>query len=258
MATTAGSVGIRNESGSSGRAWYLSGARLAVVAVVVVAAAMLTWRLYQGAFAWKYGMDATAPEFDRYWMNLMYVNLGVILTGWVVTWGGLWLTRDRHLDRLTAHDELRRYINLVLWIFVYAFVVYFAGSFFAEGDASWHQTVVRDTSFTPSHIVLFYGTMPFYVMFGVGTLIYATTRLPRFAERVNVPLLVGVVGPFLILPNLGYNEWGHAFWLMEEWFTAPLHWGFVVLGWSLLALGGVLVTIVTHMRDVMARMPNDA
>ncbi len=31
---------------------------------------------------------------------------------------------------------------------------------------------------------------------------------------------------------------------MEELFTAPLHWGFVVLGWTALALGGLLIQII--------------
>jgi methane/ammonia monooxygenase subunit C len=60
-----------------------------------------------------------------------------------------------------------------------------------------------------------------------------------------------VVGPFLILPNLGYNEWGHAYWLTEEIFSHPLHWGFVILGWNALALAGVLMQIIARMRDLL-------
>jgi methane/ammonia monooxygenase subunit C len=56
-----------------------------------------------------------------------------------------------------------------------------------------------------------------------------------------------VLGPFLILPNLGYNEWGHAYWLTEEIFSHPLHWGFVVLGWNALALPGVAMQILHRM-----------
>jgi methane/ammonia monooxygenase subunit C len=80
------------------------------------------------------------------------------------------------------------------------------------------------------------------------------TRLPKFAARISIPLTLVVVGPFLILPNLGYNEWGHAFWLMEEVFTAPLHWGFVVLGWSLVALAGLLVQVVQHLSELMGKV----
>jgi len=125
-------------------------------------------------------------------------------------------------------------------------------------DASWHQTVVRDTAFTPSHVILFYGTIPLYILFGVGAFLYSVTRLPRFAERLSIPFTLAVAGPFLILPNLGYNEWGHAFWMMEEFFSAPLHWGFVVLGWSVLALGGLLLQIAQHIFETMGRLEQEA
>jgi len=49
-----------------------------------------------------------------------------------------------------------------------------------------------------------------------------------------------VVGPFMILPNVGLNEWGHTFWFMEELFVAPLHYGFVIFGWLALAVMGAL------------------
>ncbi len=44
----------------------------------------------------------------------------------------------------------------------------------------------------------------------------------------------------MVLPSVAYNEWGHAFWLMEELFIAPLHWGFVALAWGFMAALGVI------------------
>ena len=231
--------------------------RPAIFMILLIAVVMASLRMFQQVFAWKTGLDSTLPAFDATWMLLLKSQLIVIPLLWVGTWSYLWATRDRHLDQLRPKDELRRYMTFVLWLLVYAFSVYFAGSLFAEQDASWHQTVVRDTSFTPSHIVLFYGTMPLYVTFGVGSFLYAMTRLPKFAARISIPLTLVVVGPFLILPNLGYNEWGHAFWLMEEVFTAPLHWGFVVLGWSLVALAGLLVQVVQHLSELMVKVATE-
>lgn len=228
----------------------MRGAVLAMLGILVL---MVCFRTYQQMFAFTAGLDSTAPEFDTYWMTLMKVEVVAILSLYVVVWSYLWFTRDRHLDQLPVRDEIKRYFNLVLFILVYAFAVYFSASFFAEQDASWHQTVVRDTSFTPSHIVLFYGTMPLYVLFGVGAFLYAMTRLPKFAANISIPFLLAVVGPFLILPNLGYNEWAHAFWQVEEVFSAPVHWGFVVLGWTVLALGGLAVQVVQHMIELFQR-----
>ena len=226
----------------------------AIFAMLGVLAIMMGYRIYQQIYAFSAGLDSTDPRFDTYWMNLLKIELPVFVTCWIALWSWLWITRDKHLDKLKPREELRRYVNTVLFIMVYAFCVYFTGSFFAEMDASWHQTVVRDTSFTPSHIILFYATIPIYILFGVGSFIYATTRLPKFAARISIPFTIAVAGPFLILPNLGYNEWGHAFWMMEEFFSAPLHWGFVVLGWSVLSLGGLFVQIVQHMYELMQRI----
>jgi methane/ammonia monooxygenase subunit C len=143
--------------------------------------------------------------------------------------------------------ELRRYFYFTMWLVAYTFAIYFIGSFFAEGDAVWHQTVIRDTSFTPSHNVLFYACIPTYIFFGVGGFMYAITRLPAFSRGISVAHVLAVLGPVLILPNLGYNEWGHAYWLTEEIFSHPLHWGFVVLGWNALALPGVALQIIQRM-----------
>jgi methane/ammonia monooxygenase subunit C len=229
----------------------------AIIATIAVLSLMVFWRIYQQFFAWSAGLDSTAPEFDTYWMGMMKANLSIIVTGWVIMFSTIWFTRDRNLAALQPREELRRYFYLVSFIFVYAFAVYFAASFFAEQDASWHQTVVRDTSFTPSHIVLFYGTMPLYVMFGGGAFLYAMTRLPKFARNISIPFTLAVVGPFMILPNLGFNEFGHAFWLMEEVFSYPLHWGFVLMGWSVLALGGLLLQIASHITELMQKIDQE-
>ena len=56
-------------------------------------------------------------------------------------------------------------------------------------------------------------------------------RLPLYNQATSFALVAAVVGPMFILPNVGLNEWGHAFWFVDELFAAPLHWGFVTLGW---------------------------
>ncbi len=230
-------------------------------------------RWYEGVFAWPFGLDAYAPEFETYWMNFMYTELvlevvvGATLCGW------LWKTRDRNLEQYWTHfmetetlmarrgaelsqllgktrdcklvalaprEELRRNMTHMIWLAAYAWAFYWGTSFFTEQDATWHQTVVRDTDFTPSHIIVFYLSYPTYIITGFGAFLYARTRLPYFAKGLSVPYLLAVVGPFTILPNVGLNEWGHTFWFMEEVFVAPLHYGFVVFGWFALAMCGVL------------------
>ena len=217
------------------------------LAILVVAAIFTAYRLYQQFYAWDYGLDATAPEFDKYWMTLVKIQIPVLFGAGFICWGYLWFTRDRHLAALEPKLELRRYFYFTMWLVAYTFSIYLIGSFFAEGDAVWHQTVIRDTSFTPSHNVLFYACIPAYIFFGVGGFMYAITRLPAFSRGISVAHVLAVLGPVLILPNLGFNEWGHAYWLTEEIFSHPLHWGFVVLGWNALALPGVALQIIQRM-----------
>lgn len=207
-------------------------------------------RVYQQAFAFKYGLDSTTPEFAKYWETLFKVEVPLIFSVGALIWAYLWKTRDKNMDKLDAETELRRYFSLVGWFMIYVFSFLFIASFFGEGDATWHQTVIRDTALTPSHIVVFYACIPLYIVLGVSSLLYATTRLPKFSKSYSVPMLMVVIGPALILPNLGYNEWGHAFWLTEEIFSHPLHWGFPVLGWTGFALGGVLLQVIMRMSEL--------
>jgi len=123
---------------------------------------------------------------------------------------------------------------------MYAIAIYYGASYFTEQDGTWHQTIVRDTDFTPSHIIEFYLAYPIYIITGVSALLYAKTRLPAYQEGLPLMYLVAVIGPFMILPNVGLNEWGHTFWFMEELFVAPLHYGFVFFGWASLGVLGVV------------------
>ena len=47
-------------------------------------------------------------------------------------------------------------LTLIYYFFTGGIIVYFAMDIYAEADAAWHQVTIRDTDFTPTHIVLFY------------------------------------------------------------------------------------------------------
>ncbi|MDI3567481.1 bacterial ammonia monooxygenase, subunit AmoC [Bradyrhizobium sp. Arg816] len=220
-------------------------------AIVALTILYICARLYQQAFGFSMGLDASSPEFGEYWMTLFKIELPVLYGAGALCWTYLFLTRDKNIEAITPEVELRSYFYLTMWLVVYSFCIFWTGSFFADGDGVWHQTTLRDTPFTPSHIILFYATIPIYLFFGVGSFVYAMTRIPAFCRGVSLMHVFAVVGPFLILPNLGFNEWGHAYWLTEEIFSHPLHWGFVVLGWCALALAGVLMQIVGRFRELV-------
>lgn len=234
--------------------WYLKDLYKYFGGFAAIAVIYIGLRLYQGAYAVSTGLDSTLPEYDTYWMRLFYGELTVLISFTVCLWSYLWLTRDRNLAALTPKAELRRHFALTMWISIYTFAVYWAGSYFAEQDNSWHQVVIRDTPFTANHIVVFYFCFPFYIMMGGSAWLYARTRLPTFAQAVSLPLTLAVFGPFMILVSVGFNEWGHTFWYREEFFAAPIHWGFVVGVWFALAVGGILLQEVARMAELLDKI----
>lgn len=132
--------------------------------------------------------------------------------------------------------------------------VYWAGSYFAEQDNSWHQVAIRDTPFTANHIIEFYFNFPLYVILGGCAWLYARTRLPLYAKGISLPLTLAVFGPFMILVSVGFNEWGHTFWFREEFFAAPIHWGFVIGVWFALGVGGILLQGVTRLIELLDKI----
>ena len=58
----------------------------------------------------------------------------------------------------------------------------------------------------------------------------------------------------MILVSVGFNEWGHTFWYREEFFAAPIHWGFVIGGWFGLAVGGILLQAVARMIELIDKL----
>ncbi len=231
--------------------WYVSDLYKYIAAFVLLTIIYISLRLYQGAFGISAGLDSSDPNFERYWMRLLYIELVVVAVVTTGLWRYLWKTRDRNLDIITPREEIRRYFTLTMWISVYTFAVYWAGSYFAEQDNSWHQVAIRDTPFTANHIVEFYFNFPLYVILGGCAWLYARTRLPLYAQGISLPLTLAVVGPFMILVSVGFNEWGHTFWFREEFFSAPIHWGFVIGVWFALGVGGILLQGVTRIIELL-------
>jgi methane/ammonia monooxygenase subunit C len=238
--------------------WYLQDLPSYLKTFGILTVIYIGLRLYQGAFAVSAGLDSYEPEFEQYWMQLFYIELGVLAVFVTAVWGYLWYSRDRHLDQLAPKEEIRRYFTLTMWISIYTFAVYWAGSYFAEQDNSWHQVAIRDTPFTANHIIEFYFNFPLYVILGGCSWLYARTRLPLYAKGISLPLTLAVVGPFMILVSVGFNEWGHTFWFREEFFAAPIHWGFVIGVWFALGVGGILLQGVTRLIELLDQIEESA
>ena len=216
----------------------------------VMFAFYLVVRIYEQIYGWSAGLDAFAPAFQTYWMNILWTEIPLETLAFFGLMGYLWKTRDRDIAHVKPREELRRYMVLLAWLGMYGSALYWGASFFTEQDGTWHQTVIRDTDFTPSHIIEFYMSYPIYIIMGCGGFMYAKTRLPYFAKGYSVAYLILFIGPFMIFPNVGLNEWGHTFWFMEELFVAPLHYGFVFFGWMALAVFGVTLQILQRLKEL--------
>jgi methane/ammonia monooxygenase subunit C len=211
----------------------------------------LAYRVYLQKYAFSVGLDSFEPEFSVFWMRLLYAQIGVAVLTLIGVVVYLWQTRELSPESVTPEVELSRYFKWITWLASYTLVVFITGALGAESDAAWHQVVIRDTDFTPTHIELFYFCIPALIICGVGSFLYAKTRLPMHSDKAFVALAIAIGGPILIMPNVGYNEWGHTFFYAEEVFNASIHWGFSILGLALLGLGGVVIHIVKRMKELI-------
>jgi methane/ammonia monooxygenase subunit C len=225
--------------------------RTFMIGGAILAAILIGLRLYEEVFGWSMGLDSFSDEYRTYWHTLLVVSIPASLLAAVVVAGYMWRTRDRNLDAIAPTEELRRYHVLTQWLALYGLSLFTALSFFTEQTAVWHMTAVRDCDFTPSNIVTFYISYPMFVVFGIAAYAYAVTRLPFFSKGYSLPFIVLLIGTFMTIPNVGFNEWGHTFWVLDEGFASPLHWGFAFFGWMALGCFGVALQILARLRELM-------
>lgn len=239
-------------AGGGGLAGHLRRNRIAYIGGALMLAVAIGIRIYQQMMAFSVGMDFYEPEFQTYWMPLLYGE--VIVLGGTMVLGSIymWMTRVRDASTVAPEVELKRYFTLLGVFTVLGIWAALIAALAVESDAAWHQVAIRDTDFTPTHIVIFYFSLPLLTAILIPTFIWAHTRIPAFMNRVSIPFLGVVCGIFMIMPNYGFNEWGHTFFYAEELFAAPIHWGFVVLGWSLFFLGPLAVQIIQRMAQLIS------
>lgn len=207
-----------------------------MVGVAAVTALAVVWRVYQQIWAFKNGLDSHTTEFNYYWIGLAVANMTLLPAGAAAWYAWMWTSAKRMPKQITRAEEGRRLWTL--WVLIAAFctAIFWGGSYFAEEDASWHQILTRDTAFTPSHDVLFYGVFPLMIYMAAGIFLYGRTRLPHiYATTKAIPWssLLIISGTVLLFFQVAMNEFGHSFFQAEEVFAAPLHWPFVLFGYLL-------------------------
>ncbi|PCJ21630.1 MAG: methane monooxygenase/ammonia monooxygenase subunit C [Gammaproteobacteria bacterium] len=223
-------------------------APLALLAIGVVLLGGYRW--YQMTYALTYGLDAFEPEFQTYFMNAFWIQMTLITIFGAIAIPLLWFSRPKDVLAMTPLQELSRYYLVFAIMTVASVFVVVILALYAESDAAWHQITIRDTDFTPTHIGLFYYAIPIGIVSLAMAFIWLHTRMPDYYHRVSIPLCIIMSGPILIMPNVGFNEWGHTFFYAEELFAAPIHYGFVTLGWALFGLGGFIIQALSRVHTL--------
>jgi methane/ammonia monooxygenase subunit C len=80
-------------------------------------------RIYEQVFGWRAGLDSFAPEFQTYWMSILWTEIPLELVSGLGLAGYLWKTRDRDIANVSPREEMRRLVTLVQWLVVYAVAI---------------------------------------------------------------------------------------------------------------------------------------
>ena len=214
---------------------WLGGWRTCIVGCTAFLLLALAIRIFQQFTAWKTGIDASSRDFTYTYRVLFWAELIGSTAGTLAWWGYLVRKGRRLVNVEVSHAEEVRRIA-VFWglIGTTSVILYIMASFWPNQDGSWHQTAVRDTALTPSHIPMFYLFFPLGITITVGTYLYGRYWLPKVYGAAN-----GFPWSFLLLisasvtemAQVAMNEWGHSLWITEEIFAVPFHWPFVWYGW---------------------------
>src|SRR5580704_3745135 len=115
-------------------------------------------------------------------------------------------------------------------------------------DISWHQSIGRDSFWTPAHMVIYLCG----ILAGIscGYMILRTTFLPIASERAasvsvwgfHAPLgaFIAAWGGIVMLSSAGFDNWWHAAYGLDAKLNSPPHWA-LVTGVTGVQLGGIVL-----------------
>jgi hypothetical protein len=123
-------------------------------------------------------------------------------------------------------------------------------------DISWHQSIGRDSFWTPAHMVIYMCG----ILAGIscGYMILRTTFLPVASERAasvrvwgfHAPLgaFIAAWGGIVMLSSAGFDNWWHSAYGLDAKLNSPPHWS-LVLGVTGVQLGGIVLLAGTMNRS---------
>ena len=200
------------------------------------------------------GLNSASWEFTVYYRSLFWAEL-IILGVFAGVWLGWLIRTGREMEGQVVEraEQVRRVAILWSLVGVTSLSIYLEASFWPNWDGSWHQTMVRDTALTPTHIPMFYFFFPLTVILAVGTYLYGRFRIPAvYGKDKGFPwsfaLLIAAAA--LECMAVAANEWGHSLWISEEIFSVPFHWPFVIYGWLASGMFAVWGETIVHLFEI--------
>jgi methane/ammonia monooxygenase subunit C len=215
-------------------AWMGGWKSLFIGCAILLALNLFLW-VFDYKYAFTIGLNSASHEFTTHYRALFWgelLSVGIfagLWYGWLVRTG-----RALNGELPAPREEVRRIA--VLWSIIGAtsLSLYIEASFWPNWDGAWHQTMVRDTALTPTHIPMFYFFFPLSVVLALGAYLYGRFRIPAvYAPEKGFPwsFFLLIAAAVLEFMQVAFNEWGHSLWLSEEFFSVPFHWPFVAYGW---------------------------
>ena len=214
--------------------WLVGWKTLFVSCGLLLACNLFLW-VWDYNYAFTAGLDSSSRAFALHYRTLFWAEL-LSVGAFAGLWYG-WLVRTGRIllnESVAPAEEVRRVV--VLWGIIGAtsLSIYIEASFWPNWDGAWHQTMVRDTALTPTHIPMFYFFFPMSVVLALGAYLYGRFRLPAvYGREKGFPwsFFLLISAAVLEFVEVAFNEWGHSLWMSEEFFSVPFHWPFVIYGW---------------------------
>ncbi len=135
-------------------------------------------------------------------------------------------------------DEGRALRNL-MWMWWITAVTYNAVAIPVIWDPAQHSFLVRDSTWTPPHLMIF---GPFFALMMFEAIVFQFYALKKAQPyiRGDIPITLWVF-PITVfgftLGSMLTNEIGHIFLFREEFFSMPTHWNFVLTFMFIYAVG---------------------
>jgi methane/ammonia monooxygenase subunit C len=236
--------------------WTVGWKTLFVSCGLLMACNLFLW-IWDYNFAFTAGLDSSSRAFALHYRTLFWGEL-LSVGAFAGLWYG-WLVRTgRGLagESIAPAEEIRRVV--VLWGIIGAtsLSIYIEASFWPNWDGAWHQTMVRDTALTPTHIPMFYFFFPMSVVLALGAYLYGRYRLPAvYGGEKGFPwsFFLLIAAAVLEFVEVAFNEWGHSLWMSEEFFSVPFHWPFVIYGWLAGGMFAVWGETILHLFQIEKR-----